>query len=106
MLVAVASSLLKKESIYSQVPDKIMVKFGNANTSCFVDEGRKNGVVKTGTDSNLGEIGPRPVENLHSYQLYGPSGQVLSGLAVSANFTARIEAISIPELSGPEKVQG
>ena len=86
----------------------MMVKFENANTSCYVDgpQGRRGveGVVKTERDFNLGLIGPRTVNASHSYQLYGEAAP--SGLAVGAYMIARIEAISMSKLTGPAKVQG
>ncbi len=102
---------LVKERRYGRADDARKVKFGNANTSCYVDgcQGRAgvHGVVKTRQDINLGGCGPRPLQNYHSYQLYGPP-QALSGLAVGVNLTARIEAISMPGLKakGAEKIQG
>ena len=98
---------LVKTRQYGRAPDARMVKFVNAHTSCYVagPQGPSgvNGVVKTEKDPNLGVVGPRPFEASHSYQLYGP--QAPSGLAVGAPLTARIEAISMPVLSGPAKVR-
>lgn len=93
---------------YSTAKDARMVKFKTPVTSCYVDgvqsRNGKNGVVKTGTDINLGKIGPRPVDASHSYQLYGKKAP--SGLAVGAHMTARIEAIAVTKLISSDKVEG
>lgn len=68
---------------------RTMVKFGNANTSCYVkDQGVKTGHL------NLGRVA-RPFAASLSYQLYG---QAAGGLGVCVNMTVRIEAISMPVL--------
>lgn len=92
---------------YQWVGDAIRrVKFGNATTSCYVDgkQGHSgvHGVVKTGVDPNLGQLGPRTVSLSHSFQLYGPVAP--TGLAVGANMTARIEAIAVNQITGRIKV--
>ena len=91
---------------YQRVHDIRMVKFDNAVTSCYVDgpQGPNgvHGVVKTGLNPNLGIAGPRPVDQSHSFQLYGPVAS--SGLAVGANMTARIEAIAVTQITGCIKV--
>lgn len=92
---------------YDTVQDRRMVKFGNATTSCYVDgpQGRngKNGVVKTESDLNLGNLGPRPVQGSFSYQLYGRHAP--GGLAVGAEMTATIEAISVNKLKKAQQIQ-
>ena len=107
-------------------PEKL-VKFGYATTTythCYVDGpkpsksrgkhgnngpkpfGGKNGLVRTSItkDPKLGEIGPRPVEQNHSYQMYytAPTPKIL-GMPVAT--TTRIEAISVHKLERSE-VQG
>lgn len=98
---------LTEDRQYQWVEDIWMVKYDNAVTSCYVDgkqgKGGAHGVVKTGHDLNLGLIGPRLVNQSHSYQLYGPVAP--HGLAVGAHMTARIEAIAVTQITNRMKVK-
>ena len=80
---------------------------GRPQTSCYVDGpqgsgNKRNGVVKTEKDLNLGRPTIRPVNSSHSYQFYRAAPDAL---ALGQNIRARLEAIAVTKVTRREKLR-
>ena len=94
---------------YDGETDATMVKFGNPITECHLAVPKstsKHGVVRTKKDSDLEGIS-RPIENNHTIQLYGlESTSELPAMGTMLyDVAARVEAISMPALTDPNKIK-
>lgn len=88
------------------------VKFGEAETSCFlapIERGKnekviRNGQVKIKRTTSLGRKGPRPFASSVTYQLYGPNKP--SRLAEVKDMPVRVEAIAVTVLKERDQLKG